>query len=312
MARGRRAPSANRAIPVAPASADFHAHTARSDGLLAPATLVRAAVTAGVTTLAITDHDTLAGVRELMAAPAGAPDGIPGGLTLIPGVEINTVGRGRGLPDGELHVVGLGVDPADDALEAVLARQRGSRRLRFSKMTTKLRETGYPIDAYLEDVDLARDDALGRPTLARALVAARFAVDVQDAFVRLVGYGGPGYVPREGIGPLEAISAIRAAGGLAVLAHFGVADQQEALLRELIGAGLNGIETHHRSFDAPTIRSVATVAARLQLVPSGGTDFHGDECTYAEAIAETVIPAALVEGVLAAVSRPGPAAEGPG
>ena len=213
--------------------------------------LARAAVAAGVTTLAVTDHDTLAGVRELVAAPAGAPDGIPAGLTLIPGVEINTVGRGRGLPDGELHVVGLGVDPADDAFEAVLARQRGSRRLRFSKMTTKLRETGYPIDAYLEAVDLARDDALGRPTLARALVAAGFAVDVQDAFVRLVGYGGPGYVPREGIGPLEAIAAIRAAGGLAVLAHFAVVDQQEALLRELIGAGLDGIETQPSELRRP-------------------------------------------------------------
>jgi predicted metal-dependent phosphoesterase TrpH len=122
MGRGRRAPAAGRIVPPEPTVVDLHAHTCRSDGLLEPSALVAAAAAAGVRTLAITDHDTLAGYRDLVAPGAGP---LPPGLDVLPGVEINAMAGGLNLPDGELHIVGLGVDPADVAFEAALAEQRG-------------------------------------------------------------------------------------------------------------------------------------------------------------------------------------------
>jgi len=294
MGRSRRAPDAGRMVPPEPTQVDLHVHTCRSDGLLEPSALVAAAAAAGVRTLAIADHDTLAGYRDLVAPGAGP---LPPGLYVIPGLEINAVAGGLDVPDGELHVVGLGVDPADDALEAALAAQRGRRQRRFERMAARLRAAGLGVDAQLARLEVTSDDALGRPTLARALVAAGFATSVQDAFARFVGRGGPGYVPREGLGAVEAIRAIQGAGGIPVLAHFFVAPSRRVLLRELIDAGLRGLEVHHRSFDAATVASVGAVARDLGLLPSGGTDYHGDDETYAEAIAETWVPPEIAAGV---------------
>ena len=284
------------------ATADVHAHTTRSDGVLEPRELVRQAFDAGVRLFAIADHDNLAAYREL-TAPGAAP--LPPGLHLVPAVEINAVTRGQGLAlaEGELHVLGIGVDPADEAFEALLAAQRGARRARFLAMVQRLREIGRPVDAQVAGVDLAADDAVGRPTIARALVEAGFADTVEDAFERFVGHGRPGYVPRTGMAPVDAIRAIRAAGGIASLAHFYEAPQRVGLLRELMAEGLDGLETHHRSFDEETRTAVAAVARELGLVETGGTDHHGDTGPYAASHAELVMPAPLVEGLRAAISR---------
>ena len=154
MPRDRRAPAIGRLVPPSPSRADFHAHTNRSDGLLEPSTLVAAAAAAGVRTLAVTDHDTLAGYRELVA-PGGPA--LPAGLDLVPGIEINATAPDiADLPDGELHLVGLGVDPSAASFEAVLDLQRGVRRRRFERMLARLREAGAPVDAQLEDLTLAR------------------------------------------------------------------------------------------------------------------------------------------------------------
>ena len=141
----------------------------------------------------------------------------------------------------ELHVLGIGVDPIDDAFEAAIAAQRGARRLRFTATVVRLRDIGVPVDAHLPEGVMESDDALGRPTLARALVAAGHAESVEDAFRRILGHGLPGYVPRTGMGPVEAIRAIRAAGGLASIAHFGEAPQRVPLLRELAEGALDFI-----------------------------------------------------------------------
>ncbi len=279
------------------ATADVHAHTTRSDGVLEPAELVRQAAEAGVRLFSITDHDNLAGYRELR--------GVALPLELVPGVEINAVTRGLGLqiPGGELHILGLGVDPDDEAFEAALASQRAARRTRFLATLERLREAGIGVDAQVAALDLSRDDALGRPTVARALIAAGHATSVEDAFERILGYGMPGYVPRQGLGPVEAIHAIRAAGGLASLAHFAEAPAHLALLRELAGEGLNGLESHHRSFDAAARDAVGTVARDLGLVETGGTDYHGDLGPYAGSHDGLVMPETLVASLRAALGR---------
>ncbi|MEK6721661.1 MAG: PHP domain-containing protein [Chloroflexota bacterium] len=290
-----------------PATIDLHTHTLRSDGLLRPAELARAAAAAGVRLLAITDHDTLAGYREV-ARTHGA---LPPGLELIPGVEINTIVRGYpSLAGSEIHVLGLGVHPADEAFEATLATQRQARRIRFERMVERLAEIGLDVREAVEGPGSAdragpsdEDDALGRPTVARALVAIGAATSVEDAFERFLIWGRPGHVAREGLGPTEAIHAIRSAGGLPVLAHFRDALERIDVVRELAESGLGGIEVHHLSFEPATVAEVAEVAVRLGLVPTGGTDYHGDLGTYAEAHARLAIPGAVGEQVRAALGR---------
>ena len=286
-------------VPPEPALADFHTHTLRSDGILTPAELVAAVAATGVRLLAITDHDTLAGVRELRASGE-----TPAGLEVIPGIEINTVVVDRDhVLEGEVHILGIGVDPDDEPLEDALARQRDARRIRFEKMVGKLRDLGMPIEAALETLPATTDeDALGRPRIARALIAAGHAVSVEDAFNRHLSRGRAAYVPREGLGPVEAIGAIRAAGGLASLAHYSEASDHLDFLRELIDMGLNGLEVHYRAFDPDTVRTMRTIATDHRLVWTGGTDYHGDRETYAEAHAQFWNPSEVAEGVRAVLA----------
>ena len=240
--------------------------------IVAPAVLVRQAFDAGVRLMALTDHDTLAGYRDVRAA-----DAVPAGMTLIPGVEINAiVTRDLGLWEGELHILGFGMDPDDAAFEATLAAQRGRRRERFETTVALLRELDLSIDTQVERLSGTDDDALGRPTVARALIEAGHATSVEDAFGRLLAWGKPAYVPRTGLGPVEAIEAIRDAGGLPVLAHFSEAPARVEVVRELVEAGLGGLEVYYRSFDAATVVAVGEVAASLGIVATGGSDYHGD------------------------------------
>lgn len=281
-------------VPPAPAQVDLHTHTLRSDGLLTPAELVAAAAAVGVRLIAITDHDTLAGVRELRQG-----GGVPPGIEVVPGIEINTVVQDRDhVMEGEVHILGIDVDPDDDALEAALSRQRDARRVRFDRMVTRLRELGMPIEAALETLPVTTDeDALGRPRVARALIAAGHALSVEDAFNRHLSRGRPAYVPREGLGPREAIGAIRAAGGIASLAHYAEAPEHLDFLRGLVDMGLNGLEVHYRAYGAATVRTMRRVATDLGLTWTGGTDYHGDRETYAEAHAQLWNPAEVEVGI---------------
>lgn len=277
-------------VPPHPSRVDLHTHSRRSDGVLEPLELVTAAAAVGVQVLALSDHDTLAGVRELTAS--GRP---PLPLELLPAVEINSVATGIArLWEGELHILGLGVDLHDEAFEATLERQRGFRVTRFHRIVDRLRQMGYPVDdqvnEYLAASGATVGASLGRPQIARCLVAARYASSVDDAMQSLLGRGRPAYVPREGLGPTEAISAIRAAGGLPSLAHFADAHERRELIEELAAAGLGGLEVHYRHFDADTVADLGELARELRLAQTGGSDYHGDAETYAEAHASLYVP----------------------
>jgi 3',5'-nucleoside bisphosphate phosphatase len=299
--RDRHALPDNPNPPGGPSAVDLHAHTLRSDGTLEPGALVEQAVAAGVHLLAITDHDSLAAYRELTAA--GAP-ALPDGLDLMPGVEINCLtGSQPDLWEGELHVLGLGIQPDDEAFEALLGRQRLGRRVRFEQTLEILRRQGLSVDAAAEQLDLSLTESLGRPTVARLLIASGHATSVEEAFKHWLGRGCPAYVPREGIGPIRAISAIRAAGGLPVLAHFGEAEAHESLLRDLQAIGLGGLEVYYRTFDRAHVESVGRVADELGLIKTGGSDFHGDSGSYAEIHAATWVPETVGERLLNALAR---------
>jgi predicted metal-dependent phosphoesterase TrpH len=273
-------------VPPAPSTVDLHTHSTRSDGVLTPAELIRDIAAAGVRTFSLTDHDTLAGYRDLRAA-----DAVPIGMTLIPGVEINAlVTRDIGLWEWELHILGFGMDPDDEAFEATLAAQRAARRSRFDRTVQVLREIGMPIDAQVSALATLDDDALGRPTIARALIAAGFATTVEDAFSRIIGHGRPGYVRREGLGPEGAIAAVRDAGGIPVLAHFREGPGRPDVIRELMEQGLAGLEVYYRSFDRSTVEAMAALAATDRLIATGGSDYHGDLGPYAATHAQLWVP----------------------
>jgi predicted metal-dependent phosphoesterase TrpH len=295
-----RATSGPPVEPEYPSRVDFHTHSRRSDGVLEPIDLVQAAADAGVRVMALSDHDTLAGVRELCG-----PERPPLPLDLLPAVEINSVATGiDNLWEGELHILGLGVDPADDAFEATLERQRRARASRFRRIVDRLRDLGFPVDSQAEALHTEPGASLGRPQIARLLVAAGHSTSVDEAMQTLLARGRPGYVERHGLGPAEAIAAIRAAGGLPVLAHFSDAADRRDLIRELIRAGLGGLEVHYRKFDAETVAELAAVASELHLVPTGGSDYHGDGETYAQAHAALFVPDEDAAAVYASLGRP--------
>ncbi len=287
-------PGDGRIEPPNPSIVDLHTHTTRSDGVVAPAALVQAAWGAGVRIFALTDHDTLAGYRDVTNAGP-----LPEGMTLLPGVEINAiVGRDLGLWEGELHILGFGMDPDDEAFEAALRAQRDSRRERFERTIVRLRDLDLAIDDQVADLIAFEGDALGRPMVARALMAAGHATSVEDAFKRLLGHGLPAYIPRAGLGPVEAIEAIRSAGGLPALAHFSEAPSRVEIVRELVDAGLGGLEVYYRSFDQATVAAVGEVAHELHLQATGGTDYHGDLGSYADAHSALWVPPEVGEAIL--------------
>lgn len=300
-------PAGERVVPPHPSRVDLHTHSNRSDGVLDPAELVRAAAAAGVRVLALADHDTLAGVRELVAADRPR---LP--LELLPAVEINSVASG--IPDlweGELHILGLGVDPAHEPFEATLERQRTFRASRFHEIIARLRELGYPIEAQANELlagaGAASGASLGRPQAARCLVAAGHVESVEQAMRQLLGRGCPAYVPRQGLGPFEAIAAILAAGGVPVLAHFADAPGRRDLIGELVAAGLAGLEVHYRHFDVATVAGAAAVASEMGLLATGGSDYHGDGETYAQVYAQLYVPDEDALALYARLGRPLPA-----
>ncbi len=281
-------------VPPAPATVDLHTHTSRSDGVMEPSDFVAAAAAAGIRQLAIADHDTLSGYRDGRLAAERLE------VVLIPGVEINSVADGvDGFNESELHVLGYGVDSANDEFEAILSEQRGRRRERFVKTVELLRQIGLSIDPAVAGLSLDNDSSLGRPTVARCLVAEGHAETVDDAFRRILSRGKPGYVPRLGIGPRGAIDAIRNAGGLPVLAHFSDGVDRPGVVRELQELGLGGLEVYYRGFWAETVDGLASLARALRLTPTGGSDYHGDRETYAHAYARLWVPPAVGTGLLA-------------
>ena len=246
---------------------DLHVHTTASDGRLAPAQLVARAATAGVTVIAVTDHDTVAGCDEVADACAGAA------MAFVPGIEITAA-----LFDVDVHVLGYFFDHHSPALLTFLGEQRARRVDRVREMIDRLSRFDIPLDA---DAILkpAVDDpskSAGRPWIARALVAGKHVSTTAEAFDRWLGRGQPAFVPRSAAAPAEVFRRIHEAGGLASLAHPGLLARDE-WIGGFAAAGLDAIEAHHTRHDADATRHYRATADRFALGVSGGSDFHGDE-----------------------------------
>jgi hypothetical protein len=245
---------------------DLHLHTTASDGLCSPRELVERAAAAGVTTLAVTDHDTTAAVAEVEAHAAAA------GIRFVPGIEITAIDDGA-----DVHVLGYFLDTASPRLAAFLAAQRMSRVERVKAIAERLATFGVHVDPESVITTAGRHDgsSVGRPQVARALIAAGHAIDTNDAFERWLARGRPGFVPRNGATPEEVIAIIHEAGGLASLAHPGLT-KVDGRIPALRDAGLDALEAYH-SDHPPEIRGrYVVLATELGLLVTGGSDYHGD------------------------------------
>ena len=247
---------------------DLHTHTTCSDGTDTPFALVKKALAAGVTTLAITDHDSTAGWSEAMSA-------IQPQIELVLGAEISCLTL-----DGiSVHMLGLLFDGEDQAIQQLLADSRDTRIPRMRKMVELLQADGVQIS--LDDVYKAMPDGatVGRPHLADALVANGVVASRDEAFLDLLNNGSKYYVTHAAPTPIDAIKAIRSAGGVAVIAHPFASRRGHILdassFADLVEAGLNGIEVHHRDQSAEEQASLSAIARELNLVITGASDYHG-------------------------------------
>jgi predicted metal-dependent phosphoesterase TrpH len=244
---------------------DLHSHTTASDGQFPPAELVRRAREAGVTRLAITDHDTVNGLPEALAA-AG-----PAGLEIVPGIEVSSA-----FAKADIHLLGHFVDPRHPGLTAFCARREGDRRRRMEEMVQRMNALGFPVR--MEQVQSIAGDSenLCRPHLARALVEMGYCRDPQEAFDRFIGDGRPAFVPTERIAAGDAIALIHSAGGAATLAHPGPDRFHRYEIGQLRALGLDGLEVYHPDHDPGTRERYLGIAREHDLVPTAGSDFHGD------------------------------------
>jgi predicted metal-dependent phosphoesterase TrpH len=269
--------------PADPRTADLHTHTCFSDGTDQPRRVVELAKQAGLSALAITDHDILDGLGEAAQAAGEL------GIELIPGLEMSASWDGQ-----EVHILGYYVGLGHQAFQQMLAQQRQRRVSRIHEMVKRLQGLGLSIT--VEDVLAASGQGtIGRPHVAQALVNRGHVSTLKEAFNRYIGADGPAYVPGSPLPPKTAIQAIRQAGGIPVLAH-PMYLKSETLIEQMVKDGLVGVEAYHSSHQAEVIRRYEQLADRFGLLRTGGTDYHG-AAKEGVPIGSVTVPYQLVESL---------------
>ncbi|MDQ6871910.1 MAG: PHP domain-containing protein [Gemmatimonadota bacterium] len=244
-----------------PRFVDLHTHSTASDGTLPPEQVIDAAARCGLAALALTDHDTIDGVRRARQAAEQV------GIRVIAGVELSAFDEDR-----EIHVLALHLSNLD-ALQRRLAELRTSRHVRAGKIVEKLNALGVPIT--LDEVlQQANGGSLGRPHVARALIARGLVADFRDAFMKYLGNNGSAFVAKDKLSIQDAIAIAHEAGAIAIWAHPSEGGRRERL-EPLVAAGLDGVEIRHPSHSGEDVKRLQALTDFFGLVPSGGSDWHG-------------------------------------
>jgi len=240
---------------------DLHIHTNHSDGFFSPAEVVKKAKENGLEIISITDHDNLSGIAEAVSA------GKELGVEVIPGVEISSDVR-----DKEVHILAYYIELDNKELERYLTFFREERIKRAVRMVKRLNNLGFPLT--INDVmDKASNSAVGRPHIAQAMLERGFVSSYYEAFNKYIGNGCPAFEKKVHLSPQSAFKIISDAGGLSFIAHPGY--MPEALLKEIIEAGVDGIEVIHPSHSPQQIKFYRGIVNEYFLLDSGGSDFHG-------------------------------------
>jgi predicted metal-dependent phosphoesterase TrpH len=269
------------------ATVDLHLHSTASDGLLAPAAVVAAARSVGLVAIALTDHDTVDGVRE--ARQAAERDGI----RMVAGIELSAEED-----TDEVHVIGLHLEDLDRLSES-LRELREARVVRARVIVDRLRELGAVI-SFDAVMGYSAGGAVGRPHVARALIDAGLARDFRDAFDRYLGIGRPAYVPKRRLSAAEAIQLVHSSGGLAFWAHPGECGSEQRV-RALVEVGLDGLEVLHPSHSADEVPRLSALCEAIQLLPTGGSDWHATPGTT-RSLGNQAVPLSWLERHDAALS----------
>jgi len=252
---------------------DLHVHTTASDGTSSPSEIFTLACKLQLGAIAITDHDTIDGVREALRL------GIPSFLQFMTGVEISATPPPSFHCPGSFHILGYGIRIEDPVLNQTLLKLQDARKNRNPRIIERLNTLG--IDVSLEEVrQFAGDGLLGRPHIARVMVDKGFAQSINDAFDKYLGKGKPAYVDKFRVDTRQAITLIRGAGGIPVLAHpYLLEAENEKVLEDLVvtmkNMGLMGLEVHYPDHPPAHTAQYIELAKRRHLLMSGGTDFHG-------------------------------------
>ncbi len=247
---------------------DLHIHSNYSDGKYYPHELVEKASKIGIKVMAISDHDSVDGIASAVAAAKNY-----NGLTFIPGVEIST-----DVPRGEIHVLGYYIDYENQELLDTLKRMRESRIERARKMVNKLNSLGVKIE-WARVQQIAQSSSVGRPHIAQAMQEKGYISSFKEAFVKYIGRDGPAYVERDKMTPVEAVKLILKSGGLPVFAHPITYREYENIVVDLVTAGLIGLEVYYNNSTFEDIRNTLSLADKYNLIPTGGSDYHGIEAT---------------------------------
>jgi 3',5'-nucleoside bisphosphate phosphatase len=268
---------------------DLHLHTTASDGRSTPEALVAEAAAAGIRTMAVTDHDTVAAIRAVQISARAAS------VDVVPGIEITAVLDGQ-----DVHVLGYFLDATDAALLEFLARQRADRRRRLGEIVDRLARLGVPVDADALAINAGRETgkAVGRPLVAAALVAAGYVKDIAEAFEKYLAEGRPGFVGRRGAEPAEVVAIIARAGGLAAVAHPGKL-RRDDIIAPLARDGMPAIEVFHPDHTDEDVRRYETMARGLGLLMTGGSDYHGRGSGRADGFGRIGLPREHFERLVA-------------
>ena len=271
---------------------DLHVHSTASDGKFSPEEIVGKAAELGLQVMALTDHDSIEGIVPALRAARAFPD-----LKLIPGVEIST-----DMPEGQAHVLGYFIDFQGDNLKSALEMFRNSRERRARGMVDKLHGLG--IDIEWERVqEIAGEGSVGRPHIAQALLEKGYISSFNEAFDKYIGQDGPAYVERDKMTPVEAVQLIKLGKGLPVLAHPFTINGPETMIPGLKEAGLIGVEAYYKDYTPDEIDTLVRLAAKHDLIVTGGTDYHGIDDRNEVILGGVDVPMESVEKLIALADK---------
>jgi predicted metal-dependent phosphoesterase TrpH len=243
---------------------DLHLHTTASDGRLSPTELIQLVARKGVKVVSVSDHDTTEGLAEVSRAIEEFPN-----MRLIPGIELST-----DIPGDEIHMLGYFMEYDDPEFQQVLRRFRAGRVDRAKMMVEKLASLGLEVE--WERVQaIAGDGSVGRPHIALALVEKGYFKEPKEPFFEFLGRNGLAYAEREKMTPSEGVQLLARVGGVPVLAHPAQLQDLDQKVEELKAAGLRGMEVHYAMYSPETVDYLLSVARRHDLIPCGGSDYHG-------------------------------------
>jgi predicted metal-dependent phosphoesterase TrpH len=246
------------------ATIDLHLHTLASDGRLTPTELIQMVVKNGLKTISVTDHDSTEGLAEAYEAAKEFPD-----LRIIPGIEMSA-----DIPGDEVHVLGYFLDYHDEEFQAQLTEFRMGRVGRAQVMVEKLEALGKPVE-WERVMHFAGDGTVGRPHIALAMVEAGYFKEPKEAFEEYLGNDGLAYYDRPKLAPAAGVEMIKKVGGVPVLAHPTFMNDMESGIANLKKVGLMGMEVYYAQYDDDTVRHLARLAKEYDLIPCGGSDYHG-------------------------------------